>query len=278
MHERRCHALHCCLSAAIVNPAKILIAAFALILSACGGDIAEDGNTERDSSKTKVILIGAIHQGHVGSKRYGLDVLKRAIRKAKPDQIFTEIPPDRLDAAIEDFHKSGKVTEPRVDDFPEYRDMLFPLTREMDFEIVPVAAWSREMADSRAEALEQIQHDPARAAQWAEYRAAHKAFDEALSGRGDDPAFIHSGAYDALVRKAQTPYQQYFDEDLGPGGWTQINAAHYALIGAALDKTSGQGRTVVIIFGAWHKYMFLKELRKRGDIELVDPVPLLTGG
>jgi len=48
------------------------------------------------------------------------------------------------------------------------------------------------------------------------------------------------------------------------------------LIDAQLNKISGQGKTVMIIFGAWHKYVFLKELEKRQDIELVDPIPFLT--
>ena len=243
-----------------------------LLLSACGRNASNQANP-----KTKVILIGAIHQGHVISGSYSLAILEDAVRKTAPDQIFTEIPPDRLAKAEAEFHMDGAVTEERVAVFPEYRDMLFPLARELDFDIIPVAGWTQQMADNRTAALKRIKNDPARAQEWAEHQEAQSAFNKTVKARRDDPAFIHSAAYDALVEKAQTPYQKNFDEDLGAGGWTEINASHYALIDAQLDKVTGQGKTVMIIFGAWHKYMFLKELEKRSDIELIDPVPLLTG-
>ena len=60
------------------------------------------------------------------------------------------------------------------------------------------------------------------------------------------------------------------DDDLGPGGWTQINAAHTSLINAELEKISGQGLTAVITFGAAHKYKILESLEGRSDIELSD--------
>ena len=60
-------------------------------------------------------------------------------------------------------------------------------------------------------------------------------------------------------------------DDLGPGGWTHINTAHYALIATALDLHRGQ--RILITFGAWHQHWFLDKLLERSDIELVDPQP-----
>ena len=226
-----------------------------------------------DEGKTKLLFIGTVHQGHIGSKLYSLDRLEGVIRKFDPDQVLTEIPPDRVAPALAGFRETGRVTEERVNDFPEYRDMLFPLSRDLDFEIVGVAAWTPKIAADRTATLARIQRDPASAQQWAEYQAALKAFSQDIAGRADDPAFIHTPAYDSLSEKRQLPYQRYFDDDLGAGGWTQINAAHYELIDKALDRISGKGKTVVILFGATHKYKLLRELRNRDDIELVDPLP-----
>ena len=43
----------------------------------------------------------------------------------------------RLDEAAKQFSESGTITESRVRVFPEYTEALFPLTLEMQFEIVP---------------------------------------------------------------------------------------------------------------------------------------------
>ncbi len=62
------------------------------------------------------------------------------------------------------------------------------------------------------------------------------------------------------------PYSRHFNDDLGAGGWDNINAAHYALIARALEQHRGEGKRFLITFGAWHKHWFKKELRKRDDI------------
>ena len=113
-------------------------------------------------NKNKVIMMGMIHRGHVDSERYGLNVVEQLIRNIDPDYVLTEIPPDRLADAVHGFAQTGEVIEPRVKVFPEYRDVLFPLTKEMDFKIIPTAAWSRRMADYRREALSRIQDDVSR--------------------------------------------------------------------------------------------------------------------
>jgi hypothetical protein len=222
------------------------------------------------SALTKVTVLGLLHSVHRTSERFSLDVLRAAVRRISPDVVLTEIPPDRIDAARDGFRTTGKITEPRTRVFPEYTDVLFPLTRDMDFTIVGTSGWTQELADERAAALKRIERDPARAPQWAEHRAAQSALNRALAGRSDDPRFIHTRAYDVLIQRAQTPYQIYFDPDLGPGGWTRINAAHTGLIDAALDRLRGRGLNVLITFGGWHKYMIERALLLRSDVAAQD--------
>ena len=107
------------------------------------------------TQKNKVIMLGLIHSGHIESERFGLPVVEKLIRDIDPDYVLTEIPPDRLADAMKGFMETGEVTESRVRVFPEYKDVLFPLSREMDFKIIPTAAWSRGMADFGAQ-LSQI--------------------------------------------------------------------------------------------------------------------------
>ena len=220
--------------------------------------------------KTKVAVIGVLHSKHLESETYSLAVLESAIRKAAPDVILTEIPPGRVDQAVTSFRETGEVDEPRTEVFPEYTDVVFPLSREIGFEIVGTAGWTSDIARERAAALRAIRNDPERAKEWAEHRAARRAYSRDLAGRGDNPQFIHSREYDRLVEASYGPYERHFHDDLAAGGWTQINAAHTANINRELDKISGQGLTAVITFGAAHKYKILESLEARDDVELQD--------
>ena len=227
------------------------------------------------ANKNKVIMMGMIHRGHVDSERYGLPVVESLIRKIDPDYVLTEIPPDRLADAVKGFVETGEVTESRVRVFPEYKDVLFPLTKDMDFKIIPTAAWSRGMADYRREALSRIQDDANRKEDWDAYASTNAAGREAIGERGDDPRFIHSDEYDALTKKRYSVYATAFADDVGRGDWERINAAHYKLIEAALENHAGEGATMLITYGAGHKYWFLEQLRKRDDIILINPIEYL---
>ena len=77
---------------------------------------------------------------------------------------------------------------------------------------------------------------------------------------------IDTERYDAIVKRGLGPYDRLFNDDLGDGGWTNINAAHWALIEAALDEHRGEGKRFLVTFGAWHKYWFLERLREREDV------------
>ena len=235
--------------------------------------IPEPARPVAGDKKNEVIVLGMIHGEFRKSKRYSLGLLRALIREIRPDYVLTEIPPNRFDAAISGFRETGAITESRVRVFPEYTDVLFPLSREMDFEIIPTAGWNRQMAAYRRAALGRIKSDPARAAEWAEYSAAMAAMNQAIGDRDDDPRFIHTDDYDALIREGFGTYDRLFDSELGTGGWSTINGAHYALIAKALDAHSGEGGRFLITYGAAHKSWFLDRLRARDDITLLDVAP-----
>lgn len=232
---------------------------------------AQGAETSSEAPKTKVYVMGVIHSNHRESEAFSLQVLEQAIRKAAPDVILTEIPPDRIEQAITSFEATGEVNEPRTQVFPEYTDVVFPLSEELGFSIIGTAGWSQGIARDRARALRRIQADPARASEWTEHRTAVRTFSRELAGRGDDPLFVHTPEFDALAKASRAPYERYFDKDLGAGGWTQINRAHTDLINQELDQISGLGLTALITYGTLHKYKILESLRARDDIELLDP-------
>ncbi len=256
----------------------LMMVSFLFLLIACSGQ-KETQSTKADSensqTKTRVIMLGVIHSRHLESTKYSIPFLTRTIQEIDPDFIITEIPPDRFDKAVETFAQTGQVEEPRVKRFPEYTQVVFPLTTSMKFEIIPAAAWTQPMAEYRQSALNKLARDETRANDWKTYTAALDAMNDKLKNVEDDPFYIHTDEYDEIIKQGLTPYAELFANDLGRGDWTQINKDHYALISAGLDKMSGQGKTALITYGAGHKYWFLEQLKKRKDITLVSPLPYL---
>ncbi|MEL6535321.1 MAG: hypothetical protein AAFQ98_07920 [Bacteroidota bacterium] len=222
--------------------------------------------------KNEVLVVGMIHSGHRTAEEYNLDVLRDLIQQINPDVILTEIPPDRFPTAWEEYQAHDTITEPRVRVFPEYADVIFPLTKTMDFSIVPTAGWTRPMADDRRAKLQAIRDDSTRADEWAEYQAANQLADSLMeaTGRRNDPYFIHTPTYDSIYEIRLATYNRLFNEELGLGGWDIINAAHYGYIAKALDEYAGQGKRILITYGAGHKGWFLRQLKKRDDITLLD--------
>mgnify|MGYP001823507609 FL=1 len=169
------------------------------------------------------------------------------------------------------------ISEPRVMRFPEYTDVVFPLTKEMDFEIIPTAGWTKPMADERTEKLKAISEDSTRVSDWKAYlkgtRLSYSMYQS--TGKVNDPYFIHTDGYDSIQDIALQPYNRLFNVELGLGGWKNINIAHYWNIEKALEKHSYVGKRFLIIYGAGHKGWVLRQLRKRDDIQLLRMKPFL---
>lgn len=227
------------------------------------------------TTKNEVIMLGMIHGGHTESKTYGLPFLTRVFEEIDPDYVLVEIPPNRMESTMKGFRETGEIQEPRAKRFPEYVGALFPLSKRMNFEMIGTAGWNSHMNDYRRNALNRIQNDPARADDWAEYRAAIDWATEKRKGVEEDPYYINSDLYDDVTYKMLEPYDRLFNDELGTGGWTTINEAHYGHIDAALNKLSGAGKRILITYGAGHKNWFMRELRKRDDITILDPHPFL---
>ena len=231
---------------------------------------------EAADNLNEVVVLGMIHGGHTTSEVFSLEVVRNLVREIDPDYWLTEIPPNRWDRAWAEYQASGIVAEPRTRLFPEYMEALFPLTRELDFEVIPTAGWTEPMSDFRAAYLDAYSRDPERAEAWAEYQAAAAASTGALAaGAGDDPRWIHSDAYDEAYDIRMQVYVRLFDADLGPGGWDAINASHWANIERALDRHRGDGARFLLTYGAGHKGPFLRELRRRDDIVLLEVAPFV---
>lgn len=232
--------------------------------------IASSLSCETDN-RNEVLVLGLIHGNHLKQEEFSTDVLRDMIKKIDPDIILAEIPPDRFERAISTYQETGVVNESRVARFPEYVDVIIPLTKEMDFTLIPTAAWTREMADARVEKMRSIRDDPDRFDDWQAYGLARFKADsiKQASGKQWDPFWINSDAYDEAGEVALSVYNELFNEELGLGGWDNINTAHYAYIEEALNKYANQGKRIVITYGAGHKGWFLRELKKREDIKLI---------
>ena len=240
--------------------------------------VAETGSAAPGrTTPNEVVVLGVIHSGHNTSDLFSLEIVRDLVREIDPDYWLVEIPPNRWERAWSEYQEAGTVEEPRVRRFPEYMEGLFPLSRELDFVVVPTAGWTQPMSDFRAAYLDAYANDPERAEQWAQYQAAAAESAEALAAGGadDDPRWIHTDAYDEAYDIRMQVYARLFDEDLGPGGWDPINASHWANIERALDEHAGEGARFLLTYGAGHKGPFLRELRKRDDIVLLEVGPFL---
>lgn len=227
--------------------------------------------------KNEVLVLGAIHSGHLTDSVYNTTYLEKLIREIQPDYILTEIPPHLFKAAMEGFIRDDSISEPRVMRFPEYTAVVFPLTKEMDFEIIPTAGWTRSMNLERRQKLIAISQDSTRTDDWAEYTLGNQRSDSLYqaTGKVNDPYFIHTDEYDSIQDIALQPYNKLFNIELGLGGWENINIAHYWNIEKALEKHRYEGKRILITYGAGHKGWFLRQLRKRDDIILLEMKPFL---
>lgn len=247
---------------------------FLIVIFSCKNEIYQ---SSPEKPKNEVLVMGMIHGGHLTDSIYTTAYVEKLIRAIQPDYILTEIPPNRFEEAMEGFKRDDSISEPRVMRFPEYTDAVFPLTKEMDFEIIPTAGWTRSMALERRDKLRAISKDTTRTKDWAEYVEGNRRSDSVYNARGkvNDPYFIHTNMYDSIQDIALQPYNKLFNEELGLGGWDNINIAHYWNIEKALEKHRYKGKRILITYGAGHKGWFLRELRKRDDITLLDMKPFL---
>ena len=164
------------------TPTRLSAAAIVLALGACerGAPSSPDTSTatEAEPKTSEVLVLGMIHDGHRESATYGVDVIKEIVRAVDPDYVLAEIPPDRLDAALDSYRAAGAVDEDRVERFPEYTDTIIPLTTEMGFQIIPCAAWTREMADARRAKLAEREARRARSVSARRFRGGRARPDE----------------------------------------------------------------------------------------------------
>ncbi|MHC4822449.1 MAG: hypothetical protein ACYTEP_00340 [Planctomycetota bacterium] len=230
--------------------------------------------------KTQVFVLGMIHGDHLTSETWGNEQVRATIRAIDPDVICPEIPPDRWPETIATWKERQVVEDSRVQVFPEYVDVMLPLSDEMDFAVEPSAGWSEYMAQARQAKIEEFQTAD-------EYREARLeyAHDKAWledwlaswsTPASDNPTYIHSPLYDLRTKAELGPYEHHLSDVIGrPGGWPYINNDHFLLIEKAIR--THPGKRILVTFGAGHKYWFLEQLRWMPDVELMDVRPYLPG-
>ena len=134
---------------------RMLTSSLFAVLSLCVA-VSCNAQDPTDTPKNEVVVMGMIHSKHLQPGPFDIEHVKELIRAVDPDYVLTEIPPDRLAEAAQQFKNNGKITESRVRVFPEYTAALFPLTKSMDFEIVPCAGWTKPMSDSRRDVMAKL--------------------------------------------------------------------------------------------------------------------------
>jgi len=229
------------------------------------------------TEKAKVAVMGMIHSGHPTSEHWGLAQVEQTIRNFQPDVVCTEIAPDRWDRIDRDLRERDAIEDPRVLRFPEYTDLILRLSLSMGFTIEPCAGWTIEMSDLRNSRIAEFEGE----ARWAIPRAEYARRLSALRTTygddpvGDDPAYIHSEAYDQRQKGELALYDEYQNDMIGPGGWTNINVGHYRNVDLTIQRH--RGKRILVTFGGGHKYWLLEQLRERDDIELLELGDFLPG-
>ncbi len=227
------------------------------------------------TKKNELIVLGTIHSQHKTTVGYGLSDLEAIVKTLNPDVILAEIPADRFKIAKKEFETTGIIKEPRILQYPEFSHVVFPLQKELNFELFPVSAWTEKMADERDIKLKKISLNPKRQNDWDTYLDARektsKLFEKA--NKDFDPVWINSNEFDTIMNIELSVFDELFNIDLGAGGWTNINNAHYRLIDTQLNAFKNHGKRILIMFGAGHKGWLIKKLKTRTDIELK---PLLS--
>ena len=234
-----------------------------------------------DGPATEVAVMGMIHGTHRTSASWGIDEVMQTIENFRPDIICAEIAPDRWARIERDLGARGVIEDPRVLRFPEYADDGAILRRmsQLGYRVEPCAGWSSEMSDSRNATIASFDELPLFEQVRGRYRAAVASVRATLgepSRPADDPRYIHSPEADDRQKAELALYDEYQNDLIGPGGWTNLNVAHYRLIDAVIRENPGA--RILVTFGAGHKYWFLERLRIREDIELLDLVPFLPSG
>ena len=198
-------------------------------------------------TKNEVLVLGTIHGGHLTDSVYNIAYLEKLLVEINPDFILAEIPPDRMKEAMDGFLRDDTLSEPRVMRFPEYVDVVFPMMKDMNYEIIPTAGWTQPMAQERSEKLRAIRNDTMRKADWEAYQAARALSDSTYkaTGKVNDPYFIHTQAYDDISDIYLQEYNRLFNVELGLGGWENINIAHYWNIEKALEKHRYKGKRML---------------------------------
>lgn len=224
------------------------------------------------SRPTHVALVGSIHEAHNNYPTYGLDILEKIVRQVNPQVVLAEVPPERFPIAWKEWEKTDSINEVYVLRFPEMAGVVFPLKKELGYDLYPVSGWTYDVTRQEQETFREMVGDQSRKSDWGKFLQINSELADAMAKGGGmgDPLFVHSVAYDSLIAHWAREYDKLFEKDLGFASWKNQNDAHWKLIAPQLDAIKGQGKTVAIVFSPGNRYYFETLLRRRKDIKLID--------
>ena len=227
--------------------------------------------------KTEVAVLAAIHSGHLKSKAYSVRVVIDIVRRYKPEIVLVEVPPDQYNASVERIDKTGFKTTKKdlaglrwISAFPEIYRGIIPLRKEMKFRIEPVSGWTPAASGERRKFWKDRGNESDVREMRRVWEAVRSALNEIRARENDteNPKFLNSQHLTDLRQLERTAWSACFDKGLGRGGEVAINEAHWKNIAKQLD--TWRGKRVLIVYGAAHRYWFLRELRRRRDVTLID--------
>ena len=94
---------------------------------------------DQKAALTEVILLPTMHRRHLRDKFYTLKRLESIMHAIKPDFVCSEITPNSL----KNFDQGKK--DSRLSLFPEFTQVILPLRKKLNYEVIPCSAWTKEV-------------------------------------------------------------------------------------------------------------------------------------
>lgn len=201
-----------------------------------------------------VSVLGVLHNLHTTrfADTYSLDDLAAILRALRPDCVLAELPPG---------WDERRTAETLPDFKMEYREVILPLAKEIDYTVIPVDYASPRYAEAGAHWDEARQTlVPYGAVKHALLTQFEEAVFEALSQGFQSPAALNSAACNDLiwaVKEVETRwfFQEHSEHDI----WEQHNQLNYEKMLEAIRQR--EEARFLITFGLYHKYWFEARLQ-----------------
>lgn len=243
-----------------MRPVAILISLVNFASLGCGPDAWAD--VTRQPDRTEVVFIASLHRGHLHHEDYPMSMLEKLVRAVEPEVVIAEIPPAgraRIEAAL-----AAEQPDPWLESFPELSQVVYPLHRELGFELVAASAWERQVSDD-----------------WSTYWAAHPNgpdaelyqnaathFARVTEDEDDDPEWLHSPTYRRLAAWTDTALSSHAGDELGAADPIRLGRRHAAAVVRAI--LAHQGRRIAVVWDARKRWILEREVQTLSNVTIHD--------